>query len=163
MNISNWPLNRIMQLPDNCFGQRYLMSCYIETDGTTKKWDISEMALPEVFVLWELNVLTTYMGSDLSFVRLALGDQLPTAVAQMDALEPLFPGFGVQGADPRVFRVSWASNLRFMKLRKAFRPSGRRLIMEAYSTADKLPVVQAGIVISSIPTEVPDWLCSGRV
>ncbi len=160
MDIRNWPMDRIMQLPDCVFGRRWLMACEKRSVSDTEAFDITELALPEKCVIWNL-ALDTSPGEGLNlYVRLALGDQLPTTTAMMSALEPLFPGLGFQGAEPReitlrsgVFVVSWP-------LRMPVASAGRRMVLGVMGA--ETPRVSARVVIevSSIPTEVPDWLSS---
>ncbi|GAH58066.1 unnamed protein product, partial [marine sediment metagenome] len=94
MDIRNWPMDRIMQLPDECFGRRFLVSCSLAYADAGSTFDISEIALPEACVLWSLNVAWYNEDTATHYIRLALGDQLPATVAMMDALEPLISGLG---------------------------------------------------------------------
>lgn len=161
MDIRNWPLGSIMQLPDCCFGRRFLVSVTPTTPSGGTGWDISEIALPERFVIWEF--FSWWSSVELVFFswRLALGDMLPSTTAEMDDLQPLFPGLGLQGAEPRTLIPP--PSLFFMRwqLRVPVQAAGRRLIMELSAVATKTGIVTAGIIVSSLPTEVPDWLCSG--
>ncbi len=79
MDIRNWPLDRIMQLPDHCFGRRWPITLLTPVVQTVTYYDISEMALPEKCVIWEL-VFYGYgvLGGELTGWSFALGDVLPT-------------------------------------------------------------------------------------
>ncbi len=160
MDIRNWPLGRIMQLPDHCFGRRFVISCLIEGSDAAPVWDISEMALPEWAVLWELVVWCREGGGAVSSLRLGLGDQLPTSAAMMGTLEPLIPGLGITGIEPRSILLGYFIDPRFQNIRFPIHSVGRRLVIEVSSVATKTPFVGVGIVISSIPKEVPDCLLS---
>lgn len=163
MDIRKWPLDRIMQLPDCCFGQRYAVSCYQVSLGPAPDWDISEVALPEKCVLWELIFYSVYAGLPAMWFRLALGDQLPTGTGQMDGLSPLIMGLGMQGPAPRRILFSLSGSAVRMKMRKLIETSGRRLVLEVACGGPGSTSIQVCIVVSSIPTEVPDWLCSGNL
>ena len=39
--------------------------------------------------------------------------------------------------------------------------AGRNLVVEATSVGAGTPAVMVGVVVSSVPREVPDWLISG--
>ena len=160
MNIRNWPLDRIMQLPDSCFGRRFSVCAHVSTDDSTVAWDISEIAFPETFVLWEVAISQHYFGFTEFFdsLRLALGDQLPTAAAMMNALEPLIPGFGAQGPEPRYFMA--LPDYFAFHMRNPISAKGRRLVLEATPLPEVNIDVQVVCEVSSMPTEVPDWLCS---
>jgi len=158
MNISQWPISKIMQLPDHCFGRRHLVSVTKLHIGASAGWDISELALPEIMVIWELILSSDGGENGLVLMRLALGDQLPTSVAQMTALEPLFNGFGLQGLGPRTIRFTGRRDYTIRNLRMPVRTSGRRLVLENIPPPAETYMCSAGIVISSIPKEIPDCL-----
>lgn len=160
MNIRNWPMGQIMQLPDNCFGRRFVVSCMVRPIAGAVSWDISEIALPEKSVFWEFCLLYGAPIADYVSVRVALGDQLPTTTAMMDALEPLIPGLGFTGAEPRVIPISYFTNTCILNLRVPIFSAGRRVILEVTPEALKSPPTILLTVFSSIPTEVPDCLLS---
>lgn len=160
MNISQWPINKIMQLPDWCFGRRFCVSTNTRAYSGETSWDISEVALPEKAVLWQAVLHPSYIDSSSASCRVALGDVLPTTMAEMDALEPLLPGLGQQGAEPRLILVYNTSGALDLRLRMPISSAGRRLVVEATAIAEKSTFIMVVLTISSIPTEVPDWLVS---
>lgn len=163
MDIKDWPLGKIMQLPDCCFGRRFLVCAERSALDAPELFDISEMALPEMCVLWQV-ILQTYNGDAiLHNCRVALGDQLPTSTAMLDTLEPLVPGLGVQGAEPRDISIQPGSHFVSMDVRQLLQAMGRRLVVGVRSAMLKETFVRVVVVVSSIPTEVPDWLCSGNL
>ena len=156
MDIRDWPLDRIMQLPDCCFGRRWLVCAEKLISVAGPLWDIGEVALPDVCVLWNLSIDGYNIDTVVHHYRLALGDHLPAAAAEMDALEPLIMGLGVQGAEPRQIEVrpGYSSvNLPIRDLRQA---QGRRLVLEVSAAALKAVSVRAIVTVSSIPKEVSD-------
>jgi len=155
MNISQWPLGKIMQLPDHCFGRRYLISCSLSVKEVVIHWDISELAFPEVCVVWELVLQGTSSTPTLDIFRLALGDQLPTTVAMMDGLEPVFNGLGLTGPGPRGIWVPTANGVAFTKLRMPLRTAGRRLVLELGPGQVERVSVICGLVVSAIPKDIP--------
>jgi hypothetical protein len=163
MRIDHWPFDRIMQLPDWCFGQRYVVSCSPRAYDGALAWDISEIALPEKFVLWELLWDSYNCSWPIDYIRIALGDQLPTAHAQFMELTPLIMGLGAQGPEPREIAGCIYQPLHLVNIRKPYQSCGRRLVCEAYATAGKTNYTHVIIVVSAMPKEVPDWLISGRV
>lgn len=160
MDIRKWPLDKIMQLPDWCFGRRWIVSCTALAAGGAAAYDISEIAYPEVMVLWEFNVYPGFAPNVLDRIRICLGDRLPTTPAQVQELEPLIPGLGITGISPRGMVIPMRGFIISEKVRQVIRTGGRRLILavEARVTTDKVFVVST--VVSSLPTEVPDWINS---
>lgn len=163
MDIRDWPLNRIMQLPDCCFGRRWpvILECFRSAVG--HDWDISEIAIPDLAVLWRVS-LTGHLGVwDSGYFRLALGDKLPTAVVEMNALEPVISGLGVQGAEPRQIHLTTYDGQFVMEFKQLVHAQGRRPILELFNLAEGASAVRVELVFSSIPTEVPDWLISDHL
>lgn len=160
MNIRDWPMDRIMQLPDWCFGRRWPVFLRSYAPNATPTYDISEVALPERCVFW-------WFGWDISaaeltrtLYRLALGDQLPTTEAQMSTLEPLFMGLGVQGAEPREIQTLKLEAEGGIPLRTPINTTGRRPVLETKGFGTNYIGARITLVVSSMPTEVPDWLVS---
>lgn len=162
MDIRNWPLGQIMQLPDSCFGRRFAVSASPLGGSGTIDWDMSEVGLPERCVLWELVYFEGLSSGKASFVRIALGDQLPTAASEMDALEPLLYGLGIQGAEPRDIYVGGVSQFSVRQIRQLIEAKGRRLIAEIQPQGVETARCTVVCVVSSIPTEVPDCLLSAH-
>jgi len=156
MDISQWPLGRIMQLPDYCFGRRFMVSAHLRASAQTTVWDIAEPALPELMVVWEFYVSPWQAEISTGIVRIALGDQLPTTIAMMDALEPLFSGFGVQGAEPRNYTQKAGDGFFLSRLKMPVRTSGRRLVVE-YTNSHQAATGQQSlaIVVSGVPKDIP--------
>lgn len=156
MDIQNWGIGRIMQLPDYCFGRRFLVSCTVTGGDAAAAWDISEIALPEQCVLWEIRAFCDSAAVDITSFRLALGDQLPVTTAIMDGLEPLINGLGAQGPGPRAIVPSLDGRMQWNKFRQNIASASRRLILEATGAATKTPTIMVGIVVSGVPRSIPD-------
>ncbi len=160
MDIRNWSMDQILQLPDHCLSRRYSVFTSLQMVGDDSQWDISELGLPDRAIIHELNIYGAAAFGKYTSVRLALGDQLPTTTAEMDGLEPLFPGMGLQGPDPRSFLVDSGGTLSLRRLKMFLPAQGRRMVMECVAGTGHIIFVIAAIVVSAIPTEVPDWLVS---
>lgn len=161
MDIRNWGLSSIMQLPDSCLGRRRPLGLYRDVIVDQIQWDICEIALPERFVLWEVCWWSPMTVGTLEGLRLALGDHLPTTNAEMMEFEPLLPGIGRQGPDPRQMMGQLYGHVRFATLKMPFYSMGRRLVGEFDAAATGGVQLEVVIVISGIPNEVPDCLLSG--
>lgn len=152
-----------MQLPDCCFGQKFVVSCDLNAPDGTSVWDISEVGLPDVCVIWEVNIFWYYAKLRGDFIRIALGDQLPTTVLMMEQLEPLINGYGRQGAGPRAIHGYVYVGQEQINMRKVVNAQGRRLVIQGTATVGGDMHVRVWTVVSSIPTEVPDWMVSEGV
>jgi len=163
MDIRGWGIGRIMQLPDFCFGRRYLVSCALDMEAAQRAWDISEVAFPDMAVIWEIGVGGMAGWQDAITVRLALGDRLPATVAEMNALDPLVFGLGLQGAEPRDIRVRGFGRGALLRLRTPVAAQGRRLVIEGETEEAIAGSVLVTVTVSGVPREVPDWVLLGGV
>lgn len=162
MDISKWSIEQIMQLPDCAFGQRFPVFVSQSVTGENTAWDMSELSIPSRVVLWSVDVVIVESSSALTWYRLGLGDMKPVSLAEMDGSKDLLMGYGREGSRPRRVYGLHAGGFVSHKLRQYKEPQGRKLIIEVHSTADKTMAVRAGVIVSTIPREVPDWLISGR-
>lgn len=161
MDIRNWGLHQIMQLPDSVFGRRYCVSCAKLAEQGATVWDISEIALPERAVLWEVTVFASTDAYSVASMRIALGDQQPTTAAMMSRLEPLIPGLGYQGPDPRYIHPYAALGMHLVRLKMPIATMGRRLVLETTAVDGANGSLTLATVWSAVPNEVPDCLISG--
>lgn len=160
MDVKGWPLDKIMQLPDHCFGQRWPVCIAALGLSPDVGWYISEMTLPEWCVVWSLFYIHGGDSFTLSVVQLSLGDKIPSGDAEFDACEPLLPGFGYYDGLRRYISLNRYGGFIDLPMRKPIHTAGRRLIARfVWPGAMVYPSV-AGIVISSLPSEVPDCLFS---
>lgn len=160
MDIRNWPLDRIMQLPDHCFGRRWPVIFTKQAAIQATSYFISELALPDTAVLWEIHSTIIIGGEATTSTylphNLKLGDQLPTADAQVAALDDLLPGLDERDAVGGILR----DDIHLTRLRLPIAAQGRRVVLRLVNTEEVAIVFQLGLIFSSIPAEVPDWLLS---
>jgi len=156
MNISDWPLQRVMELPDHLFGRRFLISCLSNVEAQATVWNISEVPFPELTVIWELQLITWEIENTRTIFRIAMGDQLPLNVGMMDLLEPVFPGFGLDGPEPRFIHSRDLQGTHLTRLKHPVRVSGRRLVCEFENTYAYSSTMGVLMVVSSVPRSVPD-------
>lgn len=150
-----------MLLPDCCFGRRWPI--YVTATGQNGNFaaDISELAFPEVFVIWEVGFWPKLTYTQLLWFKLVMGDQLPTSSMQMWDLESLLPGVGEQGRSPREIKVGGQVPYFLRRLRILKTAVGKRLILGVMPNVAVAAGAAAVVVVSSVPKEVPDWLNSG--
>lgn len=157
MDISNWGIGQIMMLPDHLFGRRWLLGCSAAADLALWVYDISEMALPEWCVIWEM-VFTgcNTVGVSINF-SLRLGDQLPASDAEFLAMEMIFPGIDHFVDGRNVFELGAMSNQQFRRIRQPVHSMGRRLVMGARAAVGSPEGGSVQVLISSVPKEIPEW------
>lgn len=80
MDISKWELNRIMQLPDWCFGRRWWVGTYIGTVADAASYFLIEESVPDKFILWDVLIASTgHTAGTHTNVTFRLCAQVPTA------------------------------------------------------------------------------------
>ena len=160
MDIRKWGLDRIMQLPDGCFGRRWPIIFSGTIVSGAKGYFISELALPERSVIWQLFFWCPAIGGletfNLSiFAAYAIGDQLPSA-AIWPTLEPLF-----QGVDRVIIPTgAFYAFTGVLNMKVPVMTSGRRICLRVQNSSTISLLCCSGLVISSVPNEVPDCLLS---
>jgi len=161
MDISRWPIQRIMTLPDNCFGRRWPIRLKAKGKTATNQFVISMHGLPDVCVVWYFQVFHTHGTIFESYCHLRLGDEIPATWAQFLELERLFPRPAVAAGLVDCIYTSWYTTSRFMSLRMPVQAQGRRIILGVEAGKANGVVFETTVVVSSIPREVPDCLLSG--
>lgn len=160
MDIRDWPLDQVMQLPDCCFGRRWPIHLFSEEAINPAMFRISHMALPEQCVIWEVTAWGVSGFTAAIAVGLALGDFLPTTEAEWQRLELVFSGFEDHGHISGELPVFANGQVAFRQLKMHIRPAGRRLVGRFAVYVGVPDFAGIGVTVSSIPHEVPDCLVS---
>lgn len=164
MNIQDWSIGQVLQLPDHVFGRRYpiWVEAYSASGGAHR--EISEVGFPNVAVIWGFGwwVWTPYTVDDKAECRIKLGvaNALPATPAEMLRIQPLFPGLGEHMAELRDIWMGDAGAAIWIPMRTVFDAQGQKLVIEVDASSNTNVRVQVGVVVSSIPKEVPDWMIS---
>ncbi len=162
MDISGWPMERIMQLPIEAFGRRWLVGVGAELASADSVFDISEAALPERFIIWEVIAGISGTLNTSADVILALGSKLPTSDAEFDSLELIFSGV-VGRTDVRGgFSVFSLTHYLITDLCTFVVSGGRRLVVRIKRDLGTSGGGTLSILISSIPREIPDWMVGSK-
>lgn len=151
MDISQWPLPKIMMLPDHLFGIRQPLGFSGDEDGYGHFWFISEASMADVSVIWELWTWSRFKTPDdwdqnvkFSF---AMGDHLPTSLDEFDAMENMFPEFDEHQRLYHYIRGCQA----FRRMKKPFRFQGRRIVLQLGVSEVADFEWACGMVFSGIP------------
>lgn len=161
MDVSSWPIDRIMALPDWCFGRRWWIGEYVGTAAGALTYFTIKDRLPDWFVVWQMFLDGTDReagtGIDLT-IRLADGggdndsfwkaNRLFQQIASENMTYEWF--LNVNGH-------FYLRNLRTAHESKNNRICGAFKIRNETATCEN----QIALLISSVPREVPDWVVSG--
>jgi len=161
VDISKWPVRKVMRLPDWCFGDRWPISLHVLTSIGAWQFDIAGLGCGDVFVLWDLWIYGGSEVADQEHLRLTMGQALPATMAENSVNEDLLPDFGRAVGVRRVIGVWVPCYLRFPLLRMPIALNGRRVILEVEPDSIGQRKVWCGMVVSELPKEVPEWVLSG--
>jgi len=163
MRIDNWPLDRIMRLPDWCFGRRWWLGEYMGHTAGNVNYLLGAENLPDKFVVWGIYISCRSINC-LEAIRLTirLGTVLPAAAGDVEGLDRIFKGICVPAityefcVNPN--GVTWVNCER-----QIIESAGRRLVMISNGDGTIAYYMTVGMHISALPKEVPDWLFSETV
>ncbi len=158
MNIQSWPLDRIMQLPDHAFGRRWPVGLGFTLSGPGAKFDISEAALPDRMVVWGVNITAEGAGTATNHMKLAMAQKIPASEAELSASDLVFSGITSTDGGIGEFEATPAGGPMLDNLRMPVAAQGRRLIGQCKRHVGASVGGTITLIISSVPTEVPDWL-----
>ncbi len=160
MDISSWPLGKIMQLPDCCFGQRWPVSATQNTLGIAIRYGISMQALPEQCVIWELVYQITGTTDAIAYFDLRLSDVAPPDNFSWMAMERLIPGIGQITPEGENTPVAKSGGNYRLTMKKPVQTSGQRICGRFEFIVATPAIATATVIVSSVPKEVPDCVVS---
>jgi len=161
MDISKWPLAKIMALPDWCFGQKWWVGTYIGTEAGAPTYFMIEESVPDKFVLWDVLVSTTgHTAATHANLTLRLCRQTPTA-ANIRIFRRLMTNLSIrtQFYDVHLPPIATTHLGPMKNLVEADNDrigGALKLVLETATCEN-----QVACLISGIPREVPDWVVSG--
>lgn len=164
MDVSDRTVAQRMSLPDWCFGDREIISVYLtNNDIGTRKWGISEIALPDPACIWEFAYTWMPNATGSGWVRAGLADTVPTTQAQMDATDPILPYFGSASEVPPVIcPPSFQTQYVSFNCRKGMVTGGKKLVIEIRCGAADTKIV-LWVMVSTLPIIIPAWLVHDKV
>lgn len=162
MDIRNWPMSRVMQLPDWCFGRRWPVGVRAAIPGAGAVFDMSDVQLPDRFVIWEVVAIQRYAAGSSVEVTLATGLQVPANDAAFDELPLLFPQINSVTGRLGALDLVYLTSSIYVKVKVPIVGQGSHIVGRFIRTVGTGIGIQVSVIISSIPREVPDWLISGQ-
>jgi len=161
MDISKWPIDRVMALPDWCFGRQWWIGEEVETLSAGIKYFFFSDMPPDVFVLWDIFFSPgLWAAGELVDLTLVLCHQTPDA-GNIQTLTRLLRQFSTPNAFYDMhLQCKTAVHLGPMKVLIEANNDGiggrMRIIAETVTALNNIAVL-----VSALPKEVPDWVVSG--
>jgi len=147
-----------MRLPDWCFGRRWWVGEYMGSTNGRAYYHLGAENLPDKFVVWGI-LICCRSPNCLEAMRLTmrLGTILPAAPADVNGMDRIYEGISIPTITYEFYAnpngVTWINAER-----NIIESNGRRLVMVANGDQTIAYEMTAGMLISALPKEVPDWL-----
>ncbi len=161
MDVSKWSIDRIMQLPDWCFGKRWWVGTYVGPAADEVNYFLIPESVPDVFVLWDVLIMATGQGEAKACnLALVLCPQVPDATT-LQTCRQLIRGF----SDPKQFyhmHLPPLGTIHIGPMRNIIEARNDKIGGGFKIVGGPTPTEnQVACLISGIPREVPDWVVSG--
>lgn len=158
MDVSQWPVGKLMQLPDWCFGTRWWVGEYMGSTGGLAYYRKGEETLPQKMVVWGV-LLSCYSANCIVAIRatIRMGTSTPTSAEEMNLLDRVLKGISISTITYELFvnqnGVTWIDAGR-----QLVEANGRSLVLLTNGDQSNAYEMTVGLLISTLPTEIPDWL-----
>lgn len=158
MDIRNWSLNKILQLPDHCFGPRWWVGDYMGSTTGVVTYKLGGEALPHRFAVWGV-LVSARSPACLEALRLSIrlagsaASSTATAKLQRRLLDGISHHDTLYELNPNPNGMTWIGCER-----QIVEPSGGRLSLIANGDQVIAYEMTVGVLISAVPAEIPDWL-----
>lgn len=158
MNISQWSKSEILQLPDHAFGQKFMISTYIGLSGMAPTTTKTEYSLPERSIVWSAFCYGTQANAYAYKLGMRLCPNAMNPTGNWAQLDRLFRT-SVTPLQSYDFWFPSPANWQLTGLRYYVESQGQQLalLMGSYSGSGT-GEVHCGIIVSAVPSEVPDWI-----
>ncbi len=157
MDISNWPMDRIMQLPVDCLGTRFTI---IFSDAQPAVGDdiyFNNLALTDRCVLHEIHASigssTVNVSSPIASLALVLANRQPANLTEFLTHDNLLTGIDEETSDIQQFRTP----MHLTRLKLPILAQGRKVALKFSIEGVFAAHFNVALVFSSIPREIPDF------
>lgn len=158
MDTSQWGDGQLMQLPDWCFGRRWPITGGATITAGLYGWVLHPSRLPERMVVWSAFACVRLASWATVSVGFKLSDTLAVDLPTFQAQESIFKELYGPHIGESELITGGIGTISRINMRHLVRTTSRRLSIGFYNPLGTNANVQAGIVISSVPRSVPDWL-----
>lgn len=164
MDITGWTMEQRMRLPDWCFGNRRIVSCYgWNPNPATFVFTISSSDLPDPCCIWHAMFCSQPTGGGMGRMRIGMSDDVPADDGEMDLVDEIFPDYGSPGPGPNDIDFMEATYTYYaFNIRKGLVTGGQNLVMSTENTAGVMRLMCA-LVVSELPINMAGWLEHARV
>ena len=161
MDISRWPLDKRMELPDWCFGQKWWIGDTVMTQAAADKYFFMSDAPPDIFVVWDVLIISDLIEQPKPMgITLCLCNEAPVA-GNISVLTRLLRQLGTSAELHQIHTCT--ANPMHLGPMKTIVEANNQGIGGVITVSGVAGAVfhTIGVLVSSIPKEVPDWVVSG--
>lgn len=158
MDIRSWPLDKIMQLPDNLFGQRWVLELHGEVQSDNADVYFFDGTLPDRMVIWEVNGIVELeldegQNKD-SLMRLKMVPQNAVLGTDFHRGDDIFSYTN----DVETPERGMHGTVSYRRLRTGVDVQGRKLALRITGSSNADAEFSVGVVISAVPNRIPDGI-----
>lgn len=158
MDIRDWPIDKIMQLPDCAFGQRWWVGTYCgDSNGRAGYFTVDEN-LPDKFVVWGIVFCCRAVASvNPMRVTVRLGTHLIANAADALSMDRIFKGISSKNIVYEFYLSQW--DLTWLDCKRIIVDSAGRKI-QLMTNGDQVTAYEmtVAVLISSVPRDIPYWI-----
>lgn len=157
IDISNWPIQDVMMLPDYCFGRRWLVGLTFTLTGPGAVYVLSPAKMPDKFVIWNMTINLRWATSSSILATFGMGEQSPGSALEFDNLPKIFPECETQAGLKGGFEINYLVQTDFPRLKMPVIGSGRYIIGKFVRSVGSSQGGQVCFTVSMLPKAVPEW------
>lgn len=163
MNVRNWPLGALMQLPDCCFGPRWPIGVDMSLAGAAIAVQMSVGVFPDKAVIWEVLLDSDCKEVGHFYLLMAFADHENYTIGEVYTLPPVLRGLYRRGEPNGLFEFDTYARIALRNLKMPVETQNKHLLVVLRNIDQITTRLRVWITVSSVPTEVPDWMISGAV
>ena len=159
MDVSGWTIEQRSRFPDWCFGPRQIIGVNVyNNQPDTHEFGISEIALPDPAMIWELGCWNLITGTESGYCRAGLAHTKPETPAEMDTATEIYPYFGTPATGPNIFPyTSGFPMIINFNMRRAMATDSKKLVVQNSCLVLRCRI-QVSLIVSELPTSMAGWL-----
>lgn len=152
-----------MQLPDCCFGPRWPIGVDMRVSGTAIVLQMSDGVFPDKAVIWEVLIDSDSPSVGHFYFLMGYAEDINYSLAEFYNVPPILRGVSRQGHVNNLFECDTYFKIALRNLKIPVETQNKHLVVLLRNTDLIVVAFRVWITVSSIPTEVPDWMVSEKV
>jgi hypothetical protein len=154
MNLQGHTDDKIMRLPDHCFGRQWRIGGIAEGFNNARRYVQQVFSVPNDIVIWGMAVNGDGTNQAEFDTEIRLGNEIPSNDLKFLAMEPVFPEVYNFELVPSYFKTIAANDVSAWNFRQPVHPNGRGIIFAMTQRTTGTHALSVNLLISGFPSEV---------